>query len=318
MLQDPDLNIDFAGPIADSRFDDQKNYLGTLTKREVYNELTQYANLILLSDGEGHARVCLEAMAAGLGLVVSEQAAANLDLSLPFIDVIPNSKITDLEFIKRTIKKNREVSLSMREEIRSYCIKEFGWENIIKKYEKAMLSICLNNSTTSEKVKLSQINMPHEGAIEHAHGSDRGQIERLIDSIKDLGYNPKMFTSWIILDVEYRIVDGSHRTHALLELYGPDHEIEIRKMHMKKKSPFRLGSFYIPEKTSWMGDLQRREWTDSAKDVGQLLDESPLPREPSDPTGKKPPEWLELADENRRRQAKQFDTWPEWFRKLKE
>ena len=136
MLQHEDFNIDFAGNIADSRFNHKsKNYLGEWEKATVYKELTQYANLILLSDGEGHARVCIEGLAAGLGLVVSEQATANLDLDKPFISVIPNSKSEDLKFIKATIEKNREISSGLREEIRKYCIEKFGWDSIISKYE---------------------------------------------------------------------------------------------------------------------------------------------------------------------------------------
>lgn len=136
MLQRPELNIDFAGPVADNRFHHQhKNYLGILSKQEVYNQLTNYANLILFSDGEGHARVCIEALSAGLGLVITEQATANLDLSKPFINIIPDSKVDDIEFIKQTIEENREVSIGMREEIRQYCIDQFGWDSIISKYE---------------------------------------------------------------------------------------------------------------------------------------------------------------------------------------
>jgi len=136
MLQHPSLDIDFAGPVADDRFNhENENYLGVLSKQEVYSRLTDYANLILFSDGEGHARVCIEGMAAGLGLVVSEQATSNLDTNKPFIDVIPDSKVTDTEFIKQTIEKNRETACSMRQEIRQYCVDEFGWDNIIAKYE---------------------------------------------------------------------------------------------------------------------------------------------------------------------------------------
>jgi glycosyltransferase involved in cell wall biosynthesis len=142
MFQHADFNIDFAGPITDNRFHHQnKNYIGVLNKQKIYDTLTRWANLVLLSDGEGHARVCLEGMAAGLGLVVSEQATANLDTSKPFIDVIPQDKINDREFVKRTIEKNREASCSMRKEIRDYCIKKFSWDSIIGKYEKAITSI---------------------------------------------------------------------------------------------------------------------------------------------------------------------------------
>tara|TARA_B100000676_G_scaffold114691_1_gene114200 strand:- start:26762 stop:27697 length:936 start_codon:yes stop_codon:yes gene_type:complete len=134
-LQNPIFNIDFAGPIADNRFHHQnKNYLGSLTKEQIYETLTDWANLILLSDGECHARVCIEAMSAGLGVVISEQAAANLDTSKPFISVIPNDKLSDGEYLKNVLEENRKQSIANRAQIREYCISEFGWDNIISKY----------------------------------------------------------------------------------------------------------------------------------------------------------------------------------------
>lgn len=129
-------NIDslyFAGNNIESRFNTQNsNYLGELSKEQLYNNLTRYANLVLLSDGEAHPLVCLEAMSAGLGLVISEWATANLDLNLPFIDVIPESKIHDIEYVEDVIKSNREKSVNMRSEIRDYVISNFSWEKIVK------------------------------------------------------------------------------------------------------------------------------------------------------------------------------------------
>jgi glycosyltransferase involved in cell wall biosynthesis len=124
----------FAGNIADNGFRVNENYLGEWNKEHLYENLTKYANLVLLSDGEAHPLVCLEAMSAGLGLVISEWATANLDLSLPFIDVIPENKINDIEYVSRIIVENREKSLSMRKEIREYVIKNFSWTKIVSDY----------------------------------------------------------------------------------------------------------------------------------------------------------------------------------------
>jgi hypothetical protein len=63
--------------------------------------LTNYGNLVLLSDGEAHSLVLMEALAAGLGIVISEFATANLDLDKEFIDVIPENKINDIEYIEK-------------------------------------------------------------------------------------------------------------------------------------------------------------------------------------------------------------------------
>jgi glycosyltransferase involved in cell wall biosynthesis len=125
----PDLY--FAGNIADDRYN-MNNYLGEWSKDYLYDNLTRYANLVLLSDGEAHPLVCMEAMTAGLGLVISEFASANLDLDLPFIDVIPESRINDTDYISRVIKENRERSIKMRKEIRDYVVSNFSWERIIK------------------------------------------------------------------------------------------------------------------------------------------------------------------------------------------
>ena len=68
----------YAGNIADDRFDQTKNYLGEWSKETLHNSLTEYGNLVLLSDGEAHPLVCMEAFAAGLGVVVTEWGKANL------------------------------------------------------------------------------------------------------------------------------------------------------------------------------------------------------------------------------------------------
>ena len=123
----------YAGNIADDRFDQTKNYLGEWQKEVLYQNLTDYGNLVLLSDGEAHPLVCMEAFAAGLGVVVSEWSTANLDLDKEFISVIPESKIQDTSFVEEVIIKNRQYSVEHRQEILDYA-KEFEWCTIIKKH----------------------------------------------------------------------------------------------------------------------------------------------------------------------------------------
>ena len=123
----------FAGNIADQRFNTNKNYLGEWSKETLYKNLTNYGNLVLLSDGEAHPLVCMEALACGLGVVVSQFGTANLDTSREFIDIISEDKITDIDYIQNIIIKNREYSVLHREEILEYS-KQFSWENILKNY----------------------------------------------------------------------------------------------------------------------------------------------------------------------------------------
>ena len=123
----------FAGNIADNRFNQDKNYLGEIPKSEIKTNLTDYGNLVLISDGEVHPRVCTEALAAGLGIVISECGIANLDLSKPFITVIPDSKINDIKYIETQIIINRDYSNSHRHDILEYA-RQFDWDNILEKY----------------------------------------------------------------------------------------------------------------------------------------------------------------------------------------
>ena len=123
----------FAGNIADNRFNQNKNYLGELPKSKIKTDLTEYGNLVLVSDGEVHPRVCTEALAAGLGVVISECGIANLDLDKEFITVIPDDKINDLEYIETQIIRNRDFSIRNRHAIIEYAC-QFDWSNIIEKY----------------------------------------------------------------------------------------------------------------------------------------------------------------------------------------
>ena len=123
----------YAGNLADNRFDTDKNYLGEWSKETLYEQLTDYGNLVLLSDGEAHPLVCMEALAAGLGVVVCEWGKANLDLDKEFITVIPEDKINDIDFVEDAIIKNREYSINNREEIIQYS-KQFEWKEVLRNH----------------------------------------------------------------------------------------------------------------------------------------------------------------------------------------
>ncbi len=127
----PDLY--FAGNIVDKKYN-KNNWLGEWTKPQLHKNLTNYSNLVLLSDGEAHPLVCMEAMSAGLGLVISEYSTANLDTSLPFIDVIPKDKMNNIEYVRGIIERNRVVSREHRNEIRQYVKDNFDWKTIIENH----------------------------------------------------------------------------------------------------------------------------------------------------------------------------------------
>ena len=86
--------------------------------------------MVLLSDGESAPQVVMEALVTGLGLVLSEEAAANLDISLPFITIFDGNMNT----LDEQISENIEASSRMRDEIREYGIEKFGISNAVKRY----------------------------------------------------------------------------------------------------------------------------------------------------------------------------------------
>ena len=141
-LQKKGLNIDFIGNNADPSFDTADPcYYGEQSKEDIMENLTSYANMVLLSSGEAHPFVCLEAMASGLGLVLSEQSTANLDCTQPFITIIPDHKLDDTKFLKKKIEENRRDSLNIRNWIREYCQTNFDWSIIIQRYKEIINNI---------------------------------------------------------------------------------------------------------------------------------------------------------------------------------
>lgn len=127
--------IDFVGNYHDTPFDiASPQYLGEWNKPTLYDSLTEYGNLVLLSDGEADPLVVKEALIAGLGVVVSECASANLDQSRGFITVIPNNRLDDLKYVESEIVKNREYCATHRDEIRDYALVHFSWDKIVDRF----------------------------------------------------------------------------------------------------------------------------------------------------------------------------------------
>jgi len=129
-------DLRFVGPIVDPRFPkEHPGYLGPWSREQLFERLTDYGNLVLLSDGEAHPLVCCEALIAGLGLVVSEPAAANLDRSLPFITVISNAALQDHEQVAQAIRHNRRQCLQVgRSAIREYGLRAFALSTWVQRY----------------------------------------------------------------------------------------------------------------------------------------------------------------------------------------
>lgn len=133
-ISNMNLNIDFAGFGEELKLSHNNRYVGEWSKQNVYSKTTEYANLILISKSEAHPLVCMEALASGLGLVLTEKCTANLDLDKKFISVVTEQQLQDERELKKVIENNRNYSINNREEILEYS-KKFDWKQITIEYK---------------------------------------------------------------------------------------------------------------------------------------------------------------------------------------
>jgi hypothetical protein len=132
LIQDFD-NVDFIGRMEYGKFSNRTNYREEMPREKLNTEITKYSNFTLLSSVENTTPLVVkEALICGLGVVVSEQVSVELDVSLDFIDVIPENRVENLSYVKDVLEKNKEYSVKNRNKIRDYGIKTFGLSNILK------------------------------------------------------------------------------------------------------------------------------------------------------------------------------------------
>ncbi|MEI7667598.1 MAG: hypothetical protein WCI62_01210, partial [Erysipelotrichaceae bacterium] len=68
-----------------------------------------------------------------LPIVTNKYSSNDLDLDLPFIDIIPDDKLDDLEYIEQIIQHNRNKQF-MKDDIRKYAVNHFSWEKLVGDY----------------------------------------------------------------------------------------------------------------------------------------------------------------------------------------
>lgn len=127
-------NVDFVGDCADERFNTKsKYYLGSWTREKIHSDLTNYTNLLLVSEGEADPLVVKEALITGLGVVINRGSCVSLfsdpSEACPFITVLDDSKLGDLNYVQSKIKENSEICHreGMRMIIRNYALKRFDF-----------------------------------------------------------------------------------------------------------------------------------------------------------------------------------------------
>lgn len=133
---DGKTEIDFIGPIVDKEFKESETcrYLGSWDKPHLYEHLTDYSCLVLFSDGEAAPAVVVEALSAGLSLVISDSASANLD-NKEFITILPDDT-DDINLIASAINNQIKNNDLHRDQIRGYAEQKFDNKVIVDDYIK--------------------------------------------------------------------------------------------------------------------------------------------------------------------------------------
>lgn len=127
-------DIHFYGRCEDNTFSRLACYKGEPSRPTLMELISHYGNLVLLSNGEnGTPLVIKEALMAGLPIVTNSYSSNDLDTSLPFIDIIPDDKLEDLEYIQQVIQENRKKQ-HYKADIRKYALTHFSYEVLIHKY----------------------------------------------------------------------------------------------------------------------------------------------------------------------------------------
>lgn len=127
-------NLDFYGKCFPwDPFYQLPHYKGEYQHDIMMKIMAEYGNLVLLSIGEnGTPLVVKEALMAGLPVVINKHSINDIDITKPYIDVIPDDKLNDMDYIQHVIETNREKQ--DKEAIRSYAMKNFSWTVLIDIY----------------------------------------------------------------------------------------------------------------------------------------------------------------------------------------
>lgn len=119
--------IDFVGPLTDDIFKVTEAYKGQWTRNEVYENLTQYPCLVLISKAEAHPLVIGEALAAGCAVLCNEISAANLPRDVPWIRVVPDSILESPDILTKTVLEMCKIGCQYRSEIRQWAVRHLDW-----------------------------------------------------------------------------------------------------------------------------------------------------------------------------------------------
>jgi glycosyltransferase involved in cell wall biosynthesis len=132
MLKGSGIECDFIGPVMeDVNISEElrRQMVGEWDRDTLRRGLSAYSCLVLLSHSEGQPLAVVEALAAGIPVVVSKAAAANLDTSLPFVKLVEKD-----EQLVPSIKEAILLRDSMSLQIRKYAEENFDYDPLVDQY----------------------------------------------------------------------------------------------------------------------------------------------------------------------------------------
>lgn len=103
--------------------------LGEWNRETLHQRLSEYSCLILMSKSEGQPLVVVEALAAGIPVVISPACTGNLDLSQPFVHVVERDE--DLIPAVRKAIAQRD---ALTAQIRAYAEQNFDYDSLVRRY----------------------------------------------------------------------------------------------------------------------------------------------------------------------------------------
>lgn len=114
------------------------DYIGPPTnewsRERIYRDLTNYAALILPSSAEVSPLAVVEGLMAGLTVIVSEVAGANLDGSLPFVKILPEKELKNPFVLNIRVEQALRSAPKYRAAACNYAEDNFDCREIVNQY----------------------------------------------------------------------------------------------------------------------------------------------------------------------------------------